>query len=201
MAYTSSDTIAYPLALAAMASAVFAIDEPRRRNQVTFFVFATLATLPASSTSCSCPRNRRGGRRSSGVNSGVAIESLLIALAPVGVAFVVGSFGFYVASSDTSLNGNFVEVVLPSGVPTCDRGRSRHRPGRGRGDPQTDGRSDERGFAVMAATMTVLLLAEATAHAANSQEFKERYLVLVIRVARSRIRAVCEARRRPPDGS
>ena len=50
----------------------------------------------------------------------------------------------------------------------------------------------------MAAATTVLLLAEATAHAANSQEFKERYLVLVIALLPVAFGLLRETRRRPP---
>ena len=137
IAYTSSDAIAYPLALAAVASAVFAIDEPRPRNQVAFLVFATLATaarvqyfvlVPAYIVAAAAIERRELWRRH---------RIAVIALAPVGVAFVIGSVRLLRSRAGHVVERQFREVVLPSGVPTCDRGRSCHRPGGGRGDSQT----------------------------------------------------------------
>ena len=45
VAYTSSDAVAYPLALGAIAFALAAFERPTTSNQVGFLVFASLATL------------------------------------------------------------------------------------------------------------------------------------------------------------
>ena len=179
VAYTSSDMVAYLFALAAIAAAMCAIDDPSGRNQLTFFLFATLATLtriqyfvlvPAYLIAVIAIDRRAAWRRH---------RIALIATIPVAVALTVALLGFYVGELSTPLNRNYVKwflfqafllaidagvLIVPGAIAAVLRPTTRR----------------ELGFSVLAAAMTILLLGEATAHAANSSQFKERYLFVIL---------------------
>jgi dolichyl-phosphate-mannose-protein mannosyltransferase len=178
IAYTSSDAVGYPLALTAILLAVVSLDSPRPRLQVGFLVFASLATLtrveyvalvPAYLVAAIAMERRNVWRRH---------RIALLAAIPVAIIFVVAVFGYYAGERDTALNGAYAKwlflqmflltlatgtLMVPGAVAALTKPRTRR----------------ELAFALFAAVLALELIAEATAHSANSSQFKERYVYVL----------------------
>src|SRR5205823_7053846 len=95
VAYTSSDAVAYPLALGAVALGVAAVDTPTRRLQLGFLCLASLATVarvqyfvlvPAYLFSAFVVDRRDLWKRH---------RLALVAIGPAAVIFLVAVFGYY----------------------------------------------------------------------------------------------------------
>ena len=171
-----SDLVAYPLVLAAVAVGVRALDTPSPKRQVAFLAFATLATLartqyfvlvPAYILAALLLERRRMFRQH---------KVAVLALIPVAVAITVAMLGFYSGvRSTTHLNAEFFKwfllqsflLALAAGVAIVPGAliafvRPTHR--------------REIVFSLLAGAFMVLLFCESTVYAANSGNFKERYL-------------------------
>lgn len=180
VAYTMSDTIAYTLALSAAAAAVAALHEPTRRRQLLFLLFATLVSLtrveyfavvPAYAAAALALDGRRAVRRHA---------FAFAALAPAAGALLLGAFGYYNQGlHETRINLRYAKwfgiqpflLALEAGAAIV--------PGAVAGIAGARGRRAV-GFACFVGTFAVLLVAEATAHAADSLQFKERYLFVLL---------------------
>ena len=178
IAYTSSDAVAYPLALSAIYLGVLALDTGERRHQVGFLVFASLATfarveyvalVAAYLIGAAAIERRQIWRRH---------RIALATIVPVAIVFLVGFLGYYANERNTPLNAGYFKwftlqvflyvvatgtIMIPGAVAAMTTPRTRR----------------ELSFSVFGAALAVLLLAEATAHAANSSQFKERYLFVL----------------------
>ena len=171
-----TDLVAYPLVLTAVAVGVRALDTPSPKRQVAFLAFATLATLartqyfvlvPAYILAALLLERRRMFR---------AHKVAVLALIPVAVAITVAMLGFYSGvRSTTHLNAEFFKwfllqaflLALAAGVAIVPGAliafvRPTHR--------------REIVFSLLAGAFMVLLFCESTVYAANSGDFKERYL-------------------------
>jgi hypothetical protein len=179
VAFTSSDAVAYPFALTAIALAVRSIDQPTRRHQVGFLIFASLAALtrvqyfvivPAYLAAALLVDRREAWRKHR--------IALLAAGPAVGVASIA-LLGFYTRELKTPLDANYVKwfflqmflIAVETGVVMT--------PGAVAALTKPQGRR-ELGFASFTAFLALLLLVEATAHAADSAQFKERYLFVIV---------------------
>jgi hypothetical protein len=175
-----TDLVAYPLVLAAVAVGVRALDKPSPKRQVSFLAFATLATLartqyfvlvPAYILAALLLERRRMFR---------AHKVAVLALIPVAVAITVAMLGFYSGvRSTTHLNVEFFKwfvlqsflLALAAGVAIMPGAlialvRPTHR--------------REIVFSLFAGAFIALLFCESTVYAANSDDFKERYLFSVM---------------------
>ena len=165
--------------LGAIALGLRTIESPTGRGQIGFLVLASLATLarveyfvlvPAYLVAAVVIERRALWRRH---------RVALATLAPVAVLFLIALFGYYGRERQTPLDANYVKwfflqmfllavetgvVMIPGAIAALSRPQTRH----------------ELAFAAFAATLAVLLLAEATAHAADSSQFKERYLFVLV---------------------
>ena len=179
VAFTSSDMVAYPLVLGAIALGLRTIESPTGRGQIGFLVLASLATLARVEYFVLVPAYLVAAlvieRRSLWRRHRVALATL----APVAVLFLIALFGYYGRERQTPLDANYVKwfllqmfllavetgvVMIPGAIAALSRPQTRR----------------ELAFAAFAATLAVLLLAEATAHAADSSQFKERYLFVLV---------------------
>lgn len=178
VAYTSSDAIAFPLVLTAIYLGVSGLDSIKRGHQIGFLVFASLATLarveyvalvPAYVVAAIVVERRNVWRRH---------RIALTAIVPVAAVLLVALFGYYAGERRTSLDAAYIKwfflqmfllavaggtIMIPGAVAAITRPRTRR----------------ELGFAVFSAALAVQLLAEATAHSANSSQFKERYVYVL----------------------
>jgi Dolichyl-phosphate-mannose-protein mannosyltransferase len=171
-----ADLVAYPLVLTAIAVGVRALDKPSPKRQLAFLAFATLATLartqyfvlvPAYIVAALLLERRRMFR---------AHKVAVLALIPVAAAITVAMLGFYSrVRSTTHLNGEFFKwfvlqsflLALAAGVAIVPGAliallRPTHR--------------REIVFSLLAGVFMVLLFCESAVYAANSGDFKERYL-------------------------
>lgn len=180
VAYTSSDAVGYPLALGAIAFALSALERPTTARQIWFLAFVSLATLtrvqyfvlvPAYIVAAIVLERRAVWRRH---------RVAVLALVPVAVLALIAALGYYAEGlGATRFDLNFVKwfflqmflltieagvVIIPGAVAALVRPRNRR----------------ELGFAAFAGTLALLLLIEATQHAADSLEFKERYLFVLL---------------------
>ena len=177
---TIADPIAYPLVLAAIFAGTAAIESPTRRRQLTFLLFAVLATLARTQYVVLVPAYLAAAllvaRRDALRRHRVA----LLAIVPVTIVVLVAVTTFYSGVLHTThLNRSFLGwfflqsflVTLEAGVvmvPGAVAGLLTPR------DPR------QRAFALLATTSSLLLLAEAAVYASSSGRFKERYLVAVL---------------------
>jgi hypothetical protein len=179
--FTLSDVVAYPLVLAAIAAGLRAIDEPTRRRQVAFLVFAALASLARVQFVVLVPAYLAAAVVT---ERGAVVRRHKVALAavvPVLVVALVAGLGYYARLGHTRLSvGFFAWVLRESFLLTLVAGvvvvpgaiAALLRPGDRR----------ERVLAVFFGTFAALLLAEAAVYSADSSEFKERYLFALLPV-------------------
>lgn len=192
VSFISADAVALPLALAAAATGVSALDRPTRRSQVAFVAFAGLAALariqyvvlPVAFLAASLVVSRGSMRR-------VARDyrvALALTLIPALAAMATGParvLGYYRSVLDlnldplamtrwAALDGMFLAyaagwVMVPVALVGLALGLTR---GRNRA---------ERGFAAMTGALAALLLLEASIYASNgSERFQERYLLALL---------------------
>jgi hypothetical protein len=178
--FTSSDAVGYSLALGATAAAVTALNAHHPRNQIMFLVLASAAALTRVEYFVLVPAylvaalamNPRSFLREHRVAA--------IALAPVAAVALVAGFGYYKQGlNETNFNVGYVRwfflqaflltlaagvVIVPGAIAAILRPVGRR----------------ELGFAVYVGLAAMLLLGEATAHAADSLQFKERYLFVLM---------------------
>jgi hypothetical protein len=177
---TIADLIAYPLALGALAVAVRAIDQPSTRLQIAFLVLASLATLartqylvlvPAYLVAAIIMERRAAIRRH---------RVAFFAVVPVAIAAAIALASFYSGVIHiTRLDWGFVRwFFLQSFLLTLEAGVILV-PGAVAGVLRPSERR-HRAFALVAATYTVLLLAEASVYAADIEHFKERYVFTLL---------------------
>ena len=180
VAYTSSDAVAYPLALGAIAFALAAFQRPTKANQVGFLIFASLATLTRVEYFALVPAYIVGAVTLEGREVWRRHRVALLALVPAGVLALVAALGYYEEGLRASrFDSNYIKwffvqmflltleagvVIVPGAVAALVRPRGRR----------------ETGFAVLSGTLAFLLLVAATQHAADSLEFKERYLFVLL---------------------
>ncbi|HEY0417282.1 MAG TPA: hypothetical protein VGC78_12940 [Gaiellaceae bacterium] len=180
VAYTMSDALGYTLALATLAAALSSLETPTKRRQLVFLALATLASLtrveyfalvPAYAVAAVVVDRRAALRRHT-----VAIA----ALAPAAAVVLLAAFGYYAQGvQDTRIDFNYVKwlaiqpylLALETGVAIV--------PGAIAGLLTARGRRSVS-FAVLSASFAGLVIAQATAHAADSLEFKERYLFVLL---------------------
>jgi len=180
VAYTMSDTTAYTLALAAVAAGVSALHEPTRRRQLLFLLFATLVSLtrveyfvvvPAYAVAALVLDRRAAFRRHA---------LAFLALLPAAGALLLGAFGYYNQGlHDTRVNGTYAKWFFIQPFLLALEAGAAIVPGAVAGLVGARGRRAV-GFACFAGTFALLIVAEATAHAADSLEFKERYLFVLL---------------------
>jgi hypothetical protein len=180
VAYTSSDGVGYLVALVAIYAGVTAADSPTGRRQTLFLLAATLATLTRVEYFVLVPAYLAAAifvdRREIWRKHRVA----LVALAPIVLVVAVAAVGYYGPGlADTKFNANYIRwfflqmfllaldagvVIVPAAIALLLNPRSRR----------------DRAFAAFVVVLALLLLGEATAHAADSSQFKERYLFVLL---------------------
>ena len=183
IAYTSSDAIAYPLAVGAVAMAVRSLQAPSRRGQVAFIALALLATLarveyfalaPAYVIAAVVLDRRAAWRRH---------RLVLMAFVPIAALTTLSVFGYYLEGPGVPQHASYVHwffiqlflIAIELGVAII--------PGALAGLLSSRTRSD-LAFASFFGAFSVLLLIEATKPAAEKGgEFKERYLFVLIALA------------------
>lgn len=190
--YITADAVAFPLALAAVAAGVAALDRPTRVHEITFVCLALLSTL-ARAQYAALPvafvaaalvlcRGRVAdmARRYGIVLSLLALSALVaVALGPRTVlGYYAGILSFDLAplpvihwvGVDAMLLAYAGGLaVVPGAVAGLALGFRAHAP------------SPHRAFAVLATAFCALLLLEAALYAANgSQRFQERYLITIL---------------------
>jgi hypothetical protein len=180
VAFTMSDIVAFPLVVAAVASGVAAIDQPNRRRQLTFLAFVTLACFTRVQYFVLVPAYLAGALAVDRRKFLRAHRAAFIAIAPAVLVVLVAALGYYgTGISQTRINAHFVGwyflqaflLAVEAGVVLV--------PGAVAALVAPNGRR-ELAFAAFTGTFTVLLLGEATAHAADSLQFKERYLFVLL---------------------
>jgi hypothetical protein len=182
--YTLSDPVGYPLALAAVAAAVAAIDRPSRRAQTVFLVLAALAVfarvqyvvIPAAFVTAAVVADRRRAGRTQRL-------PLAVLALPVAGALVLGAsrvLGYYSHVVDLHVGGSLLRwgavdlfllalstgvVLVPGALVALARPRGR----------------TESAFAVVAGVVAAGLVLEAALYASNgSGRFQERYLFALL---------------------
>jgi hypothetical protein len=191
-AYVTADAVALPLALAALAAGVAALDRPTDKGQLVFLAFATLATLariqyvvlPVAFIAGAAVVSR-GPLRRTLREFRVTLAALIlaaIAISMVGAPRLLGYYGDvtrldidfgalgYWSAVDTLL------LVYAAGlamVPAAFVGL-----GLALARPRS---RVEHAFGAMTVALGTLLLAEAALYASNgSERFQERYLVALL---------------------
>jgi hypothetical protein len=178
--YTLSDPVGYPLALAAIAAGVAALDRPTRRTQLLFLAFAFLATfarvqyvvLPVAFLAAAAMLDRRRIVRTQRLPL-VLLGVPAVAVLAAGSSRVLGYYSHAAhlhvgtallrwAATDLFLLSLVAGVVLvPGALAALVRPRGR----------------TEAAFAAFAAVFAAGLLFEAALYASNgSARFQERYL-------------------------
>jgi hypothetical protein len=180
VSYTLSDPVGYPLALAAVAAGVAALDRPARRTQLLFLAFAFLATfarvqyvvLPVAFLVAAAVLDRRRIVRTQRLPL-VLLGVPALAVLAAGSTRVLGYYShaahlhvgtalLHWAATDLFLLSLTAGVVLvPGALAALVRPRGR----------------TELAFAALAAAFAAGLLIEAALYASNgSARFQERYL-------------------------
>lgn len=180
VAFTITDFVAYPLALAAILAAVRALDAPSAKRQLAFVGFMALATgartqyfvlAPAYLVAAFALERRAAFRLH---------RTALLAFAPAVAAVLVAATGYFsvwfasIPLGWRDISQPALQVFLLSAVtgvalvPGTVVGLWRVR------DPKT------KAFALMVGTFIVLLIAEISVFSANTLRFKERYLFPVM---------------------
>ncbi len=171
-----ADLVAYPLVIAAVAVGVRALDTPSPKRQVAFLAFATLATLARTQYFVLVPAYILAALLLERRKMFRAHKVAVLALIPVTVAITVAILGFYSGvRSTTHLNAEFFKwfalqsflLALAAGVAIVPGAliafiRPTHR--------------REIVFSLLAGAFMLLLFCESAVYAANSGDFKERYL-------------------------
>lgn len=174
---TISDFIAYPLAIAGVATAVRSLNRPSSGRQVAFLCFAALATLARVQYFVLIPAylvaafvlERRSAHR--------AHPIVFVALAPGLVGALLGVTGYYSVGLDSfhwsmvtwmALQGFLLAltagvVIIPGAVAAIVRPAGRA----------------EKAFACVAGVFTLLTLIQASVPAAAEGRYKERYLLAI----------------------
>ncbi len=180
---TTSDAIAYPLVLSALAFGLAALDSPRWQLQVAFLAAALLslsarvqyAVLPAAYLAAAAVVDRRALVRRHAVVVGALGGACLVVLA-AGPSRLAGT---YAATLHFHVGGAWRWALLDVFFITCSTGAVLV-PGAVAGVVAARGRR-EVSFAVVAASLTVMLVAEAALFAANTGgRFEERYLFVLV---------------------
>ena len=175
-AFTSSDAVAYPFAIGAVAVAVVSLNEPTSRRQVAFIVLALLATLARVEYFALAPAYLVAAvvldRREAWHRHRVAISALV----PVFALAALFAFGYYLTGPQgVALHTNYVSwffvqlflvaivlgvAIVPGALAGLISARTRL----------------EVAFAVFFGAFSLLVLIASTKPGAEKQEFKERYL-------------------------
>lgn len=175
---TISDFVAYPLALAGVATAVRSLNNPSRGGQVVFLCFAALATLARIQYFVLVPAYLAGAvilerRRAHRVH-----PIVFLALLPGLVGAVLGVTGYYsvglgsfrwsivtwIALQAFLLSLTAGVVIVPGAVAAILR---------------PSGRAGTA-FASVTAVFALLILLEASVPAASEGRYKERYLLAIV---------------------
>jgi hypothetical protein len=175
IAFTLTDLVAYPLALATIVVGARALDKPTGKRQVAFLLLAALVTLarlqyfvlvPAYLVAAAVVDRRRMFR---------AHRVALVALIPVAFLAVVGAVVYYASGAHGIYNLHYVGwffkqsflftlvtgvVMIPGAVAGLVSPRNRR----------------ETAAGAFIGSAVLLLLAETTVVATSRNEFKERYL-------------------------
>jgi hypothetical protein len=180
VAFTSSDAIGYTVALTAILAALTALDDPSPRNQIVFLVFASLAAVtrvqyfvlvPAYVLAAIAVDRRQLLRRH---------RLALVALAPAAAVLLIAAFGYYGGGlRDTHFDFGYVKWFFLQAFLLAVEAGVILVPGAVAGMLRPRGRR-ELVFSLFVPTAALLLLGEATGHAANSGQFKERYLFVLL---------------------
>ena len=186
--YIMAEPIAYPLALAAVAAAVAALDRPTRANQVALLAFAGLAgfarvqfvvLIPVFLVAALVVEGFHPGRllRAYRFVFGV-VAALVVAVALAGLGASLGYYGAVLhLRIDPVRIGHWVGVDLmllayASGLALVPCALLGVAAGLRRTAPRA-----HRAFAAMTVTVTAALLGQAALYASNgSERFMERYL-------------------------
>jgi hypothetical protein len=184
VSFTTADAIAYPLAAAAMVAAVNSLDRPRPGRQISFLVFAALATFArleylaifGGYLVAAALIERRRVFHAHWVVLAALSPAALAALA-IGVSRILG---YYSAILSLHLGSDVIRwffqniylltlqlgaVLIPGAVVALTRPRDRR----------------ERSFAIFVSAFSLLLLIEAAAYSAQGPGiFKERYLFVLL---------------------
>jgi hypothetical protein len=174
-AFTVSDLVAYPLFLAAVVAGVRAIDAPSWRRELAFFALVTLtaatrvqyvALVPAYLIAAVAVE-RRGFLRTH--------RLALFATVPVFAVGVVAVVGYYSGVRNYRPSASFAEWILLHGFLFSLVLGVAIVPGAVAGLLRPQGRR-ETVFAVFGGSLLCFVLVEAALYAANSSQFKERYV-------------------------
>jgi hypothetical protein len=175
---TISDFIAYPLAIAAVAVAVRALNEPTRGRQVVFLCVACLATLariqyvaviPAYLAAALILDRRRALRRH---------PLVFLALVPAGVGALLAVTGYYAVGAGAFRLSMLTWMGLQGFLLTLTAGVA-IVPGAVAGLLRPSNRV-EKAFAAFTAVFIVLVFVEASSPAASEGRYKERYLLAIV---------------------
>jgi hypothetical protein len=182
VAYTTSDAVAYPLALGAVAAAVAAIDRPSSANQVLFLCLAALAALARVQYAVLVPAYFVGAFVIDGRSAFRRNLLPLLILVPGGIAAVLAAHTYYGVHLGTWLSGGFVSWFFEQQFLLAVEFGVVAAPGAVVGLISARGRR-ERAFATFTGAFAVALLAVAARIAAETGEFKERYLLVLLALA------------------
>jgi hypothetical protein len=175
---TISDFVAYPLAIAAVAVGVRALNEPTRGGQIMFLCVAGLATLariqyvaviPAYLAAALILDRRRAPRRH---------PLVFLALVPAGAGAVLAVTGYYAVGAGAfrlsmltwmGLQGFLLSLtagvaIVPGAVAALLRPNNRV----------------EKAFAAFTTVFILLVFVEASSPAASEGRYKERYLLTIV---------------------
>jgi len=175
---TISDFVAYPLAIAAAAVGVRALNEPTRGRQIVFLAVAVLATLariqyvvviPAYLVAAVVLDRRRAPRRH---------LLVFLALVPAAAGALLAVTGYYAVGAGSfrprmltwmGLQGFLLSLtagiaIVPGAVAALLRPNNRV----------------EKAFAAFTAVFILLVFVEASSPAASEGRYKERYLLAVV---------------------
>ena len=178
---TISDFVGYPLAVAAIAAAVRAIDRPSPRGQCIFLALTMLATLARVQYFVIAVGYIVAALW---IDRRLAIRRHAIAfacLAPVFLSAVIGALGFYNFSRGSFslsvftwmplqaylLAGLAGAIIVPGAVAALVRPHTR----------------TERAFALVVSVVAIGLLAEVSVFSAQEGRFRERYLFVLLPLA------------------
>ena len=176
--FTISDFIAYPLAIAGVATAVRALNNPSRGGQAAFLCFAALATLARIQYFVLVPAYLIGALLLERRRAHRAHPLVFLALLPGLAGAVLAATGYYSVGLGSFRWSMVTWIGLQAFLLTLTAGLL-IVPGAVAAIVRPTGRA-EKAFASVTAVFTLLILIQASVPAAAEGRYKERYLLAIV---------------------